>query len=182
MSQENIIQQIFDHASDMQPTGEARLGELETSVLTRMCQDLSGGDAREMAFQLFLRQFKDENGIFKENREVNPFVNGIDFEVMLTMQYDEECWLVRVSATDGPTQCGKWTVFEIAEEELESKLRHVFQLMEDNLMCAGCKQELALGTDFGLCPFCTTTWNTIPCTKCGGHFGCINDGTHARCK
>jgi hypothetical protein len=175
------IQQIFERASAMQPTGHASIGELETTVLTQMCEEWAGGDAQETAIQLYLRRFKDENGCWQDG-ECYYSMNGINFHILLT-NYVHDNWMIKVAADEGPTRCGEWTIFDVDEiTEIEPALRKAFQLMEDNILCPGCKKNLSLGTDFGICSMCTTTWNTVPCVKCRCHFGVLTDGIHVHCQ
>ena len=177
------VQEAFENASEMQPTGEARIGELETTVLTSMCAELTGGDARETAIQLFLRNFKEKDGSWQDNANGNNGdvyynANGQHFHVCLIERS------VKVGADGGPTECGQWTITDCDDDtEVEPALRNAFQLMEDNLLCPGCKHELALGKDFGICEDCARNWNTVPCSKCGNHFGYLQEnGKHNHCQ
>jgi hypothetical protein len=172
------IQEAFENASEMQPEGEARIGELETSVLTDMCAELTGGDARETAIQLFLRNFKETDSSWKDEEELYYNANRQDFIVF----FIGRC--VKVGAQGGPTECGRWTITDCDDDnDVEPALRKAFQLMEDNLLCSGCKLELALGKDFGLCHGCQKFWNTVPCSKCGCHFGYLKEnGKHNHCQ
>jgi len=182
------IQEAFENASNMQPEGEARVGQLETTVLTRMCAELTGGDARETAIQLFLRHFKKEDGSWREETDCYFRANRQDFEVHLKKYYAEE-WTVKLAPQGGPTECGYSTNVDCCDEpdtslpQIEPTLREVFQLMEDNLLCPGCKKSLALGKDFGICKDCACDWNTVPCGKCGNHFGYLQEnGKHNHCQ
>jgi hypothetical protein len=174
------VREAFENASNMQPAGEARVGELETTVLTSICAELTGGDARETAIQLFIRKFKEEDGSWK-TEECYYSVNGCCFNVILRTDESRE---VVLNAQCGPTESGYWTSLECEEdEEIEPALRKAFQLMEDNLLCPGCKEHLALGKDFGICFGCAGHWYTVPCSKCGGHFGYLrNNGKHSHCQ
>ena len=184
------ILEAFENASEMQPEGEARIGELETSVLTDMCAELTGGDARETAIQLFLRNFKEKDGSWREETDCYYTANGQDFEAHLKKYLDEE-WTVKIIPQGGPTESGYSTNINCYDEpdditilqRIEPALRKAFELMEDNLLCPGCKKSLALGHDFGICEACARNWNTVPCSKCGTHFGYLKEnGKHNHCQ
>ena len=187
------VQEAFENASNMQPVGEARIGELETTVLTSMCAELTGGGARETAIQLFLRHFKKEDGSWREETDCDFTVNGQDFEVHLKRYDYAEEWTMKLAPQGGPTECGYSTNLDCCDDPdtslpgIEPTLRTAFELMEDNMLCPGCKQGLGLAKNAGLCDGsrgrgCARKWNTVPCSSCGNHFGDLTDGKHEHCQ
>jgi hypothetical protein len=182
------VKEAFENANNMQPAGEARVGQLETTVLTSMCAELTGGDARETAIQLFIHNFKKEDGSWREETDCDFTANGQHFDVHLKRYGYAEEWTVKLAPQGGPTECGYFTCLDCCDDPdtslpgIEPTLRTAFELMEDNMLCPGCKQELARGKDFGICHHCARNWNTVPCSSCGNHFGDLTDGKHDHCQ
>ena len=167
------IQQAFDHASDMQPAGEARLGELETTVLTGLVEKLAGADEEGTFFKNMLAELKEQvPGGFRR------YVNGWEFELYGWEDTDyEEGFPMRFCVN--LEVCKDNDRNYIYGATLEAAARNAFKFMKCSDRCSVCGKRVDESSAY--CSRCLHHWNDKGCSVCGKRMGKLTDGVHEPC-
>ena len=164
----------FEMASENQPAGEARIGELETNALSGMVEELAGADDEGVFFQNMLSELKEQvPGGFHRH------VNGMEFELYGWRDEDYD-------AGHPMSFCVNLTVCEdndrnyIYGDTLEAAARNAFKFMKCSDRCPVCRRRVAESKTY--CDRCLHHWNDKGCQLCGKRVGELNvDGVHEPC-
>ena len=165
----------FEMASENQPAGAPRIGELETNALSGMVEKLAGADDEGTFFQSMLAELKDQvPGGF------HRYANGWEFELYGWEDEDyEEGFPMRF--------CVNLTLHEEAYEEEhyyygatpEAAARNAFKFMKSSNRCSVCGKRVNESSLY--CSRCLQHWNDKGCSVCGKRMGKLTDGMHEPC-
>ena len=143
----------------------------ETAMsVTNIVTTLTGGDAKETAFEFFKKKFDAEVQV---DGELYWFgINGKTFHIHF---HGEDYAFVRCDEieTTHNTEM-QW----VADEDLS---RTTFEFIHDCMKCQVCPHRLARCSDFGICDQCQDNWHEVPCRVCKSQFGRLTDGKHSWC-
>jgi hypothetical protein len=166
----------FEMASENQPAGAPRIGELETNALSGMVEELAGADDEGTFFQSMLAELKEQvPGGF------HRYANGWEFEL----------WGYEDTHTEGiiaghPMRfCVNVEVCADKDENyiygatLEAAARNAFKFMKSSNRCSVCGKRVNESSLY--CSRCLQHWNTKGCSVCGKRMGKLTDGVHEPC-
>ena len=181
------IQDAFQMASEDQPAGEARIGELETTALSGLVEQLAGVDEEGEVVDSWLETLSDTDAENWKVFTLDVVVNGRKAHFLMRLLPNAPgVWSASISCQfQLPGQeyhylvGGGSDVFE--HEDPRVVVQMMFNCLKDGVTCPTCGR-LLVDDSKQYCGNCTRHWNNAPCKRCGKHVGELNkDGVHEPC-
>jgi len=160
----------------------------ETAMaVTDIVTQLTGGDARQTAFEFFQRKFEETiQEIPVDGGNSDMYWNGIKgwhFNIRMFDCGNGDLEVRVHNDSEMYTQCSTDMGFgdRATPDTIVKLAQDTFDFIHDCMKCQVCPMRLARCSDFGICEQCQQQWHEVPCRGCGSQFGSLTDGKHSWC-
>jgi hypothetical protein len=174
------IQQAFDHASAMQPAGEARLGELETNVLTGIVEQMAGGDDAGEVVEHWLTCLTPSPG---NPKQMNVTFNGrmaVLRTYMIPTPLRSYCGAIQLKLEGFGYYLVGGGSDSFRYVDARQVVEAMFSCLQEDFACSTCGR-LMIECGEVYCGVCKSHWNDKGCSVCGKRVGKLTDGVHEPC-
>ena len=174
----------FEMASENQPAGEARIGELETNALSGLVEQLAGVDEEGEVVDSWLEALTDADDENWKVFTLQVVVNGRKATLRMYKSPRHGVWVGSIGCCL-PGQDYHYLVgggsdaFE--DEDPRVVVQTMFNCLKEEVTCPTCERVL-VDDSKQYCGNCKEYWNNAPCKLCGKRVGKLNDdGVHEPC-
>ena len=180
------IATAFEMASENQPAGEARIGELETTALSGLVEQLAGVDEEGEVVDSWLETLSDADAENWKVFTLQVVVNGRKatlrtFKAGGVWSGSIGCHLPGQEFHYLVGQAGTRSSDAFKDEDPRVVVQTMFNCLKEEVTCPTCGRVL-VDDSKQYCGNCKRYWNNAPCKLCGKRVGKLNDdGVHEPC-
>jgi hypothetical protein len=179
------IATAFEMASENQPTGEARIGELETDALSGIVEQMAGSDEEGEVIQYWVRRLDPGDSDHPTSTNFDVVVNGRSAKLQVFNDLRTEgvfCGSITLKLEGfGYYLVKRSDGCFFKDTDLQTVVKQMFNCLKEELTCPTCGRVKIDDGDV-YCDVCKNHWNKNGCKVCGKRVGRLNDdGVHEPC-